>query len=243
MSRQLLPRLAALALLLPSAPLLAQAPPASAAANLNSTEVLPDHRVVFRIYAPNARAVSVNGEIDALVRGPMQKDERGVWSITLGPLAPDYYTYSFTVDGVHTADPRNALFRPGLQSVSNMFLLPGPGSAFQQMQAVPHGELRAVWYDSKTLGAQRRMHVYTPPGYERSGRRISGAVSPARQRRGRLLLGRRRPRERRSGQPDRGGKSQAHDRGDAERQHPASGGHGRRFGGPGRAARGFQEMA
>jgi enterochelin esterase family protein len=149
---------------------LAQAP-ANSNLNVNSTEVLSDHRVVFRIYAPSAKAVSVNGEIDALIRGPLQKDDMGIWSVTLGPLAPDYYTYSFTVDGVRIADPRNGMFRPGLQSVSNMFLVPGPESAFQEMQVVPHGELRAVWYDSKTLGVQRRMHVYTPPGYDRSGRK------------------------------------------------------------------------
>ena len=149
---------------------LAQAP-ANPAANLESAEVLPDHRVVFRIYAPEAKAVSVSGEIDVPLRGALQKDDKGVWSITLGPLPPDYYTYSFTVDGVRTADPRNALFRPGLNGVSNMVLVPGAQSAFQEMQPVPHGELRTVWYNSKALGGQRRMHVYTPPGYDRGSRR------------------------------------------------------------------------
>ena len=161
--------LLAAAFLLPTVAL-AQAP-ANAGLAFDSTEVLPDHRVVFRIFAPEAKAVSVSGEIDVPLRGPLRKDDQGVWSVTLGPLPPDYYTYSFTVDGVRTADPRNGMFRPGLNSVSNMFLVPGPEAAFQEMQPVPHGELRTVWYDSKALGAQRRMHVYTPPGYDRANRR------------------------------------------------------------------------
>jgi enterochelin esterase family protein len=146
-------------------PTLAQGP---GGPNYKSTEVLPDNRVVFQIYAPNAKEVSVNGEFGIPIRGPLQKDANGLWSVTLGPLPPDYYTYSFTVDGVRTADPRNGMIRPGLNNVSNMFLLPGPESKFQEMQNVPHGELREVWYESKTLGMQRRMHVYTPPAYDRS---------------------------------------------------------------------------
>ena len=136
--------------------------------NINSTEVLQDHRVIFRIYAPNAKAVSVSGEFGVPISGALQKDESGVWSITVGPLNPDYYTYSFTVDGVHTADPRNGMFRPGLNSVNNMFLVPGPEAQYQEMQSVPHGVLSVVWYESKTLGIQRRMHIYTPPGYDRN---------------------------------------------------------------------------
>jgi enterochelin esterase-like enzyme len=152
--------------------LVLQAALGQAPQNLKSSEVLPDNRVVFRIYAPNAKEVSVAGEFGIPIRGPLQKDASGVWSITLGPLAPDYYTYSFTVDGVRTADPRNGMIRPGLNNVSNMFLVPGPESAFQEMQNLPHGEMREVWYDSKTLGVQRRMHVYTPPGYDRTSARL-----------------------------------------------------------------------
>ena len=136
--------------------------------NFKSIEILADNRVVFRIAAPNAKEVTVAGEFGVPIRGALQKDASGVWSITLGPLPPDYYTYSFTVDGVRTPDPRNAMVRPGLNNVSSMFLLSGPESAFEEFQDVPHGELREVWYNSKTLGVQRRMHVYTPAGYDRS---------------------------------------------------------------------------
>ena len=75
------------------------------------------------------------------------------------------------LDGVKTIDPRNAMIKQGVSGLDNMFLVPGDEAKFQDQQAVPHGDVRKVWYDSKTLGAQRRMHVYTPPGYSTSGQR------------------------------------------------------------------------
>ena len=148
----------------------AYAQPPAGPSNLKSTEVLPDHRVVFRIYAPKASAVTLTGDFATQGRGtagPMQKDDEGVWSLTVGPLVPDFYSYSFNVDGVRTIDPRNPMVKQGVSSLDSMFLAPGPEAAYEDLQAVPHGEIRAVWYESKTLGGPRRMHVYTPPGYER----------------------------------------------------------------------------
>src|SRR5205807_388553 len=69
----------------------------NANASLKSTEVLPDHRVVFRIYAPKASAVTLTGDFATQGRGSagaMQKDEDGIWSLTVGPLVPDFYSYS-----------------------------------------------------------------------------------------------------------------------------------------------------
>ena len=146
------------------------AQPQAGPSNLKSTEVLPDHRVVFRIYAPKATSVTLTGDFATQGRGtagPMQKDDEGVWSLTVGPLVPDFYSYSFNVDGVRTIDPRNPMVKQGVSSLDSMFLAPGPEAAYEDLQAVPHGEIRAVWYESKTLGGPRRMHVYTPPGYER----------------------------------------------------------------------------
>ena len=79
-------------------------------ATLRSCEVLPDGKVVFRIYAPKASEVTVSGDwvTQGLgTGGTLQKDAQGVWSIAVGPLPPDVYTYTFTVDGVRTLDPRN----------------------------------------------------------------------------------------------------------------------------------------
>ena len=136
---------------------------------LKSPEVLADHRVIFRIYAPKAGEVSITGDWIAQGRGTggnLQKDDQGVWSITVGPLVPDFYSYNFTMDGVRVLDPKNVLIKQGISSLSNMFLVPGEEVAFSDNRPVPHGEVREGWYNSSTLNALRRMHVYTPPGYE-----------------------------------------------------------------------------
>lgn len=131
---------------------------------LVSPEVMPDHRVTFRIYAPKAAEVSVGGDFGD--RATLSKDDKGVWSATVGPLVPDFYSYSFTVDGVKTADPKNAVIKQGVSTVDNMVFVPGEEAAFEDNRPVHHGEIRQVWYHSKVLDSQRRMHVYTPPGYD-----------------------------------------------------------------------------
>jgi len=137
--------------------------------NLISPEVLPDHRVVFRIFAPKATQVSITGDWVTHGRakaGPLEKDDSGVWSITLGPFVPDFYSYSFQVDGVRTLDPKNAWIKPGIVNISNMFEVPGQEEEYEAARPVPHGEVRIVWYQSTTLDAMRSMHIYTPPGYD-----------------------------------------------------------------------------
>lgn len=131
---------------------------------LISTEIAPDKKVTFRIYAPKAEEVSVGGDFGR--GGPMTKDEQGVWSLTVGPLRPDFYSYTFNVDGVRTVDPKNPTIKQGVASLESMFLVPGEEAEFEATKDVPHGEVRAVWYRSGTLDMPRRMHVYTPPGYE-----------------------------------------------------------------------------
>jgi enterochelin esterase family protein len=136
---------------------------------LKSPEILPGGRVAFRIYAPKASEVSIGGDWIAQglgTGGKLQKDEQGVWEITVGPLPPDFYSYSFTVDGVRTLDPKNAMIKQGVNSLDNMFFVPGDAAGFEDNKAVPHGEVREAWYQSSTLGEQRRLHVYTPPGYD-----------------------------------------------------------------------------
>ena len=98
--------------------------------------------------------------------GKLTKDEKGVWSITVGPLTPDFYSYTFHVDGVRTIDPKNAMIKQGINSLDSMFLVPGAEAEFEATKDVPHGEVHIAWYRSGTLDASRSMHVYTPPGYE-----------------------------------------------------------------------------
>lgn len=142
---------------------------APAAASLPSPEVLPDHRVIFRIIAPKAGSVTVSGDwvTQGLgIGGPLRRDDQGVWSLTVGPLAPDFYSYAFSVDGVRTLDPLNPMVKPGWRAAESLFEVPGPEGAYAATRDVPHGDVRSVSYYSKSLQQQRRMQVYTPPGYD-----------------------------------------------------------------------------
>ena len=136
---------------------------------LISPEVQADRRVTFRLYAPKASEVSLRGDwMETPEPVKLIKDDKGVWAATVGPLMPDFYSYSLAVDGVRTLDPKNALIKQGVTSVDSMFFVPGAEADFQENKRVPHGEVRKVWYQSTTLDMQRRMHVYTPPSYDGS---------------------------------------------------------------------------
>ena len=136
---------------------------------LVSPEVLSDRRVTFRVYAPKASEVTLRGDwMQAPGPVKLDKNEQGVWSVTIGPLTPDFYSYGLSVDGVRTLDPKNALIKQGVTSNDNIFFLPGEEAAFEDNKMVPHGDVRQVWYQSTTLDSQRRMHIYTPPGYDSS---------------------------------------------------------------------------
>lgn len=131
-----------------------------------SPEVQPDRKVVFRINAPNANDVKIGGG-DMPGMGPgkaMTKAENGVWESTVGPLEPGAYRYNFNVGGVAVIDPRNAVISESNNNVWSMVVV--PGSDVFDTKDVPHGAVAAVTYQSKALGRARRMHIYTPPGYE-----------------------------------------------------------------------------
>jgi len=131
-----------------------------------SPEVHADRTVTLRIPAPSARAVTVIGEITR--GGPavqMARDSAGLWSVTVGPLPPDIYTYRFSVDGVDTTDRPNGYLKATLYPES-VVEVPGDGPQFYDVRDVPHGEVRIVFYKSTTLGVTRSMWVYTPPGHE-----------------------------------------------------------------------------
>lgn len=135
-----------------------------------SPEVHPDHRVVFRLRAPNARevAVAIEGTADPL---PMQKDDQGVWSVTSEPLTPDFYGYSFQVDGVTNFDPSNHAVKPNFLYRASELHIPGASSLSWETNDVPHGELHHHFYKSGVVGDHRDYYVYTPPGYDPSGKK------------------------------------------------------------------------
>lgn len=131
-----------------------------------SPEVTADRHVTFRILAPNAEAVTLSaGDIPNIGRGvEMAKDANGVWEVTLGPIDAGAYRYNFNVDGVATIDPRNPSTSESNANVWSLVYV--PGADFMDTRQVPHGAVAEVTYYSTSLGRFRRMHVYTPAGYE-----------------------------------------------------------------------------
>jgi enterochelin esterase family protein len=132
-----------------------------------SPEVKDDHSVAFRLHAPKATTVALMaGDIPAGGPRTLKKGDKDVWELTLEKVAPGTYRYLFVVDGVPTADPRNPAVS---QSNGNVWsVVHVPGADFMDRKDVPHGAVAAVYYHSSALGRDRRMHVYTPPGYEKS---------------------------------------------------------------------------
>ncbi len=132
-----------------------------------SPEVHPDRTVTLRVLAPKASAVTVSGEImGTKPPAPLARGEDGVWSVTLGPLEPEIYSYGFNVDGMTVNDQRTSYVKPS-SSYTSQVEVPGDGPQFYDPRPVPHGDLRIVPYEAKTLGGMnRRMRVYTPPGYD-----------------------------------------------------------------------------
>ena len=145
---------------------------------VTSPEVAADGRVTFRILAPKAQAVRLLGDIPS--DGPtvpmqpptgraLTQGQEGVWEVTVGPLAPGAYRYNFNVDGVSVIDPRNPSTSESNENTWSLVHV--PGADFMDTKPVPHGAVAAVTYHSSALKRFRRMHVYTPPGYETSAQR------------------------------------------------------------------------
>jgi len=143
-------------------------PPGSQQPPVISPEV-KDGKVTFRIIAPKAQSVKLSGgDMPGVGQGKeMSKVTIGtneVWEVTMEDVKPGYYRYNFSVDGVAVIDPRNPATS---ESNNNVWSLVGvPGAEFMDTRAVPHGAVAEVTYYSTALKRFRRMHVYTPPGYE-----------------------------------------------------------------------------
>lgn len=146
-----------------------------------SPEIHPDNTVTFRLAAPHAKEVTVSGDFlppqtvdtpygkfDIPGVAKLTKGDNGVWEYTTSsPLAPELYMYSFSVDSLRMMDPANVYMNRDVATVTNIFLIDSIGSRahLYRVNDVPHGTVSRVWYDSPGLGKQRRMTIYTPPGY------------------------------------------------------------------------------
>lgn len=137
-------------------------------ARVVSPELHPDNHVTFRIFSPDSEKITVSGNWMAGFGASeaMVRNDTGLWTLTVGPLAPEIYTYMFNSNGIRFLDPANNLVMRDGSRHESMLFVPGAASELYGVQNVSHGILSKVWYDSPTLNLTRRMYVYTPPGYE-----------------------------------------------------------------------------
>ncbi|HOZ76372.1 MAG TPA: alpha/beta hydrolase-fold protein [Ferruginibacter sp.] len=143
----------------------AQRPPA-----ISSPDVHPDHSITFRYFSRTAQQVMLNGEfLQAPV--PLVKDTSGIWSVTVPPVQPDIYPYSFMVDSVSLADPNNTYIFANERFKRSIVDIPGDIPLVHSMQNVPHGAIHYRYYQSSTLGSTRQLLVYTPPGFKNTEKR------------------------------------------------------------------------
>ncbi len=134
-------------------------------ANVTSPEI-GESKITFRIQAPQAQSVQLSG---TWMQQPaaMNKNEQGVWEISVDRPAPELYTYNFVVDGVKVNDASNIFMQRDGTMFLSVLLIPGELTE-NYFEASRHGDLHQVWYNSPTLGMERRMFIYTPYGYNDS---------------------------------------------------------------------------
>lgn len=149
-----------------------------------SPEIHDNNTVTFRLKAPKAVKVQITGDFLPTQKiktpfgefdGPgvvdLKEGKEGVWEFTTPePLKPELYSYSFIVDDLKMMDPSNVYMIRDVASVTNVFIIGGDRADLYKVNKVPHGTVSRVWYNSPTLGMDRRLTVYTPAGYENSGK-------------------------------------------------------------------------
>ncbi|WPP48781.1 alpha/beta hydrolase-fold protein [Catalinimonas niigatensis] len=136
-------------------------PASSNVRNASYPQVLPDHRVIFRIKAPEAKKV----QIDLGKKYDMEKDTAGYWTVTTDSISRGFHYYSLLVDGVAVADPGSETYY-GMGRMASGIEIPYKDGDFYALKDVPHGDIRIKKYYSEVLNSWREMYVYTPPGYD-----------------------------------------------------------------------------
>ena len=124
-----------------------------------------DGTVTFQYKNDQAKEVMV--DVQFAGRKAMQRDaQTGLWTVTLGPAAPDMYPYCFIVDGVSVMDPTCDQYFPNEGFKNSLLEIPAQtGTLAHDIRSVAHGSLSYVNYFSKSLGATNHAIVYLPPSY------------------------------------------------------------------------------
>lgn len=150
-----------------------------------SPEINPDNTVTFRYSDPKAITVKLSG--DFLKPSKVERErngqkivmetvvpvdmieQNGIWSYTSEPLEGEFYSYTIYVNGKKVMDPSNIYQFRDIATWTNCFVISAKDKDkgyYYSVQNVPHGTLSKIWYNSPTIGKNRRLTVYTPAGYE-----------------------------------------------------------------------------
>lgn len=149
-----------------------------------SPEILQDNKVIFRIYNPTNQKVLLTGdflEVSDVENMPKvqgsplfvelkQTSDSVTYEYVSKPLKSELYSYSFFVNGIKVNDPSNVNLVRDVSSISNIFIVGDGKAELYKTQSIPHGTVSKRWYSSPSLNMERRMTVYTPPGYEESNK-------------------------------------------------------------------------
>ena len=149
-----------------------------------SPDVHADNSVTFNLIAPEAQKVQITGDFLPPKKveyggntyempgvADLVKNDKGVWTLTTEPLQPELYTYNMLVDGVKIIDPLNVYNIRDINNLFSVLFIGGNQRAdLYKVNKVAHGTVSKIWYESPTAGLTRRLTVYTPAGYETSGK-------------------------------------------------------------------------
>lgn len=134
--------------------------------------------IVFKVYAPEAKNVYITGSWENFyVENLMTKGSDGIWTYKIGMLPPEIYQYVYDIDGMVVLDPGNYSQTRDMYNYRSNLIVRGPESEpFFSQSSNEHGVLEKVWYQSASFGAQRRMSVYLPYGYDAADKNVKYPV-------------------------------------------------------------------
>jgi len=126
-------------------------------------QVNSERRVRARISASEAHKVQL--DISA-VKYDLTKDSNGVWTGVSGPQDEGFHYYQLWIDGAAVPDP-NSLYYYGAMRWGSGIDIPAKDQDFYALKDVPHGQLREIFFPSKSTNTSCRAFVYTPPNYQK----------------------------------------------------------------------------
>jgi enterochelin esterase family protein len=125
-------------------------------------QVNSEGRVRARVMASQAQSVQLDL---GGVKYPLTKGDDGAWMGDSKPQDEGFHYYQIIVDGAQVPDP-NSLYYYGASRWGSGIEVPAKDQDFYALKNVPHGQLREVFYSSKTTNSTRHCFVYTPPNYD-----------------------------------------------------------------------------